>query len=174
MPAIATMIISGLTTSVLAQADQRWVGRLVVPKSADFILRHGDQLRERIITKIFFYRVKRADGPTLFLESHTLTGWALADEVIASDKAEEYFTDQVHLKPRDAFSYVVRGMILAQNKKFKCAAADFAHAIRLDRSFALAYFCRGELRGDTGEYAGLHRRLQRVHQAPARRTGCLL
>ena len=42
-------------------------------------------------------------------------------------------------------------MVRVQHKKVGLALADFAEAIRLDRSFALAYYCRGCALGDSGQ-----------------------
>ncbi len=121
----------GYADGVRAQTAPSWVGRTVVAKSGEFVLRHGDQVRERLITKTFFYLVKSADGPTLVLEGPRGTGWALADQVVASDKAEEYFTEQIGQKP-NAFFYVLRGVVRVEHKKVGLALADFAEAIRLE------------------------------------------
>ena len=152
MLVIAMMILSRLSSAVQAQSNQSLVGRIVVPKTSDFVLRHGDQVTNRLITKISCYRVDKVDGPTMSLAGPGVNGWAPADQLVAFDEAEEYFTKQIRLKPRNAFSYVVRGMVRAEKNQEDLALADFAQAIQLDRSAAVAYFCRGEVLGKKGEH----------------------
>ncbi len=86
--AIAAIVLTlalGYADGVRAQTAPSWVGRTVVAKSADFVLRHGDQVRERLISKTFLYRVKAVNGPTLVLEGPPgVRGWALADQVVAA------------------------------------------------------------------------------------------
>ncbi len=87
----------------------------VVQKSRDFILLDDKKGVIRSGPGIPIYRVERVDGQRLRLavpgESEGSSGWVAADQVIAVEKAIDFFADRIRTQPDDAFAYRMRGIL---------------------------------------------------------------
>ena len=128
------------------QDDHGWVGKRVVQKLSNFTLRQNGEAAPRTERLIRVYVVERVFGPTVWLhaEGNGPTGWAPGDQVVPIDQAIEFFTNQVRVNPRDAFSYVMRGRVWRDRREIDKAMADYTEAIGLDPQSALTHLNRGD------------------------------
>jgi len=139
---------------VQAQAEQGWIGKRVVQKLGDFVLRDNGEPVERGGKAIDFYRVEQADGPSLFLraERQGLSGWATAGDVVPVEQALDFFTQQIRAHPRDAFLHAMRAFLWRDKREFDNALRDDNEAIELDPKNAANYCNRGFDRHSKKEY----------------------
>jgi len=139
---------------VQAQADQGWIGKRVVQKRGDFVLRDNGEPVERSGKSIDSYRVEQADGPSLFLKAETqgLSGWATAGEVVPVEQALDFFTQQIRAHPRDAFLHAMRAFLWRDKREFDSALSDDNEAIELDPKNAANHCSRGFDRQSRKEY----------------------
>jgi tetratricopeptide (TPR) repeat protein len=118
-----------------------------VQKTPDFSLRNGD-------TKItpgcmgFICQLERTSGDqSLFwVRSESLRGWAPTYELVPLNHAEAFFSKKIKVNPRDAFAFLMRGVVRCENDDVDRALADVNEAIRLDSGNASAWIKRGYLR----------------------------
>jgi tetratricopeptide (TPR) repeat protein len=136
------------TAQLRAQDDDRWVGRRVVPKDRDFVLRIDDEPVEASRKAIAIYRVERVDGPSLWLqaEGQRLNGWARAEDVIAVPAAIPFFSDRIRAHADDAFAHVMRAVVRQDRNEIEPALRDYDDAIGLDPGNASLYSARGGAR----------------------------
>jgi tetratricopeptide (TPR) repeat protein len=164
-PALAAAPPLGAQT----RADRNWIGRRVVQKSQDFVLRDDKQAILPNDGLIHIYRVERVDGGRLQLKAEgqgpsgsatadTLppaipppptppikegpSVWAAADQVIPIDQAVAFFTERIRANPKDAFSYIMRATALNDDLEIDRALDDYGQAIRFDPKSASAYVGR--------------------------------
>ena len=52
-------------------------------------------------------------------------GWAGDEELVPVEQAYEFFTNRILAEPSDAFSLLMRGLIMADKKDFDRAIADY-------------------------------------------------
>jgi tetratricopeptide (TPR) repeat protein len=132
----------GLTAELRAGEPARtdWVGKQVVPKQRDFMLRSSDAGGDRK-GRPGVYGVQEAKGRSLLLErSSSVGGWVEADQFVPIDRATKFFDDVIRANPRDAFGYSMRGVALIVDKHdIERAIADFDKAVQLDPNNAEAY-----------------------------------
>src|SRR5262245_16904508 len=66
--------------TLLAQAENGWIGKRVVQKYADFTLKIENRVNET--NSVETYRVEHVNGPWLWLrvDGEGLSGWVLADQ----------------------------------------------------------------------------------------------
>jgi tetratricopeptide (TPR) repeat protein len=117
------------------------VGSAVVDdqkRTADLVVSGVDRSRFRV------YRVDQANGPWLWLraERSGVSGWARVENVVPYDRAVEYFTEQIRLRPSSAF-FNSRGIVWEEKGEHEIAIGDFNEAIRLDPTDEAAYNNRG-------------------------------
>jgi tetratricopeptide (TPR) repeat protein len=136
------------------QADQGWIGKRVVQKRADFVLRDNGEPVERTGKAIDFYRVEQNEGPLLFLKAETqgVSGWATVNDVVPVEQGVDYFTRQIRAHPRHAFLHAMRAFLWRDKKEFDNALRDDNEAIELDRQNAANYCNRGFDRHSKCEY----------------------
>jgi len=148
-PTVAIVLVLALAASppLHAQADPGWIGKRVVQKSRDFALQQEGQIVQRTESAFHIYIVERIKGPALWLqaEGRGPSGWAPAGQFVPVDQAIEFFTNRVRTNPRDAFAYIMRGMVWQDESDYEKAIADYTEAIRLDPKDAAGYFNRGLL-----------------------------
>ena len=72
-----------------------------------------DQKPTKLTDVPTFYVVHERDGGWLFLtpEHGAVAGWVQAAEVVPVEKAIEFFAEEIRVKPKDAFSFAMRGML---------------------------------------------------------------
>jgi tetratricopeptide (TPR) repeat protein len=117
------------------------IGTRVILRGSETTLRVGDKIVARgDVHRV--YRVEREDGPWLWLVSEGVRGWALASEVIAFDRALEFFTAELRKQPHSAWAYHMRGIIWYDLHDYQKAISDEDEAISLDPKDALAYHNR--------------------------------
>jgi tetratricopeptide (TPR) repeat protein len=135
------------------QGEGSWLGRRVVQKSSDFALRIEDQIVDRR-RFILFYRVEKVNGPWLWLndEGKGVSGWVKADQVVAFEEANSFFSERIRANREDAFAYVMRAAIYQERKQLDSALVDYAVAIKLDPTHAWVYNNRGIAWTDKDEY----------------------
>jgi tetratricopeptide (TPR) repeat protein len=128
-----------------------WIGKRVVQKYSDFVLKNDDHLIGP--KSIAIYRVEQVNGPSLRLLSPQLSGCAPADQVVLVEQAIEFFTNSIRLDPGDAFLYTTRSIIwLREKKDLHDALADLNEAIRLEMASAALHNIRGNAWRDNKEY----------------------
>jgi tetratricopeptide (TPR) repeat protein len=127
---------------VHAQAEQGLIGKRVVQKFGDFVLRDNDEPVERSRKAIDSYRVEQSDGRSLFLraESQGFCGWAAANDVVPVEQAVDYFTQQIRTHRNDAFLHSMRAFLWREKREFDNALRDDNEAIALDPKNP-AYYC---------------------------------
>lgn len=134
-------------------APKNWVGRHVVQRYNNLVLRIEDRVidRKRVI---HFYRVEQKSGPWLWIraEGNGFSGWATADEIVPVEEGIDFFTNQIRQNPRDVFSYMMRGTLWEDKKDHQKALSDFGEAIRLSPNDAWVYNDRAILWFETGDY----------------------
>ena len=139
VPAGAVIV---LLSVALAQGEDDWVGKRVVPRNHDFVLQVDDEPVEASRKALAIYRVERADGPMLWLqaEGQRLRGSARAEDVIPVERAVAFFNEQVRAHPQDPFVYSMRATIQNDKHAFDAALHDYDHALRLAPGKAPLYF----------------------------------
>jgi tetratricopeptide (TPR) repeat protein len=140
------LVLAALATSVRVDAADETeaapVGARVILRSSDAALKLGDKVVARgDIHRV--YRVETAEGPWLWLVAGAVRGWASAADVIAFDRALQYFTTELRKDPRNTWAYQMRGLIWYDLQDYDKAIADEDEAIALAPSDALAYHNRG-------------------------------
>jgi Tfp pilus assembly protein PilF len=149
---VELVVILALSAPVHAQADNGWLGKRVVPKRADFRLPIGDQRIEP--WKLAIYRVEELNGPWLRLKvpGEGTGGWAMADEMILAERANDYFNAYVAAHPNESDGYHMRAFLRRENGELDMALEDSNESIRLDPLNALLYVERGLIRDARKEY----------------------
>ena len=119
------------------------VGSRVVQKNREFLLRVGDAGKERMVP-LDIWHVEKIDGARIHLrgEKFGIAGLALADELIAVDRAIVYFSDQIRDQPDHAFAFVMRTMLCRDKKELDQALTDCDEAVRIEPGYSVAYECR--------------------------------
>ncbi|HWE40122.1 MAG TPA: tetratricopeptide repeat protein [Isosphaeraceae bacterium] len=102
------------------------------------------------------YRVERAEADRLLLvaENAAVHGWVRSHEVIAYDKAIDYFTSELRVRSAAdcAPLYNARGNVYLDRKQFDEAIADFDAALRIDPKAAVVHNNRGVARAALKEF----------------------
>jgi tetratricopeptide (TPR) repeat protein len=110
-----------------------------VQKAPGFFLRDGD-------TKIipsgagYLCLLERAQGELsqFWVRTQDLRGWAPTSELVPLNHAEAFFSQQIARSPRDAFAYLMRGIVRLENDDPEHAFADVDYALVIDPSFVAA------------------------------------
>src|SRR5262249_47958048 len=133
-----------------AEDKSPWIGQKVVTKYrtslgvGDRVVYDGNVFR--------VYRVEHVDGDWLWLTAGDVSGWVGSGEGVSSDRAVDFYTQQIRANPRSARDYVCRGLIRAERGEAEAALADYGEAIRLDPTSADAFACRGCIRYARKDY----------------------
>lgn len=147
--ALFILVLASPPTHKIAYTGERdadhanWIGKRVVQKERDFVLRIGKAVvdrREMLCT----YRVEQVNGQWLWLRSGALAGWTHADQVVPLEQAVVFYTDFIRDHPDDPYGYSMRGTINLQEKSdVDAALKDYSEAIRLDPSLVAVHINRG-------------------------------
>ncbi len=153
LAAIGLLSWAGSPAIHAAQVHDGWIGKRVMERHARFHLK----IESRIIDPKAFatYRVERVNGSWLWLvsEGHTPSGWVPADQVVAVDEANEFFTDCIRANPRDVFAYSMRAIVRSDLRhEVESALEDYNEAIRLAPTKSSNFCSRGLFWSDTKHY----------------------
>ena len=146
LAAVGLLSSMGAPAAHSAQADDGWIGKRVVQKYGSFRLK----IESRLIDPKGFviYSVERVNGPWLWLtvDGQGLSGWALADQVVAVDDAIAFFTDYIRANPDEPAGYTRRALVShLVTHELDNALGDSNEAIRLDPTKASGYCNRGNV-----------------------------
>jgi tetratricopeptide (TPR) repeat protein len=132
-----------LTARAQAPSGDDWVGKAVVPKVRQLMLKDAQSSAEHR-APVAVYRVDRAQGDLLSLTTAGHSGWARRGQVVLLDRAVPLFTSQIEANPREPFNYIMRALVLhAQGVAIDRVLSDLNEAVRLDPNDALAHGGRG-------------------------------
>jgi hypothetical protein len=98
IPAAVELAASRLAAEPNGAGDGHgWLGKRVVQRESDFVVRSDEPRALTYISPIRIYVVKRASGQELWLKPERIgaSGWAAADRVLPIEEAREYFTKRV-------------------------------------------------------------------------------
>lgn len=143
-----TLVLLGTIPLPLpAQVDPGWIGKRLVPRSSDFTLVVNGEAIDRSREEVDLYRVEQADGTSLLLkaEADGASGWAERDQVVLAEHAVEFFTQQIHRQPGNAFNHAARAVLWTDKQEYDNALRDYNEAIRLDPRHASYYRGRGRV-----------------------------
>ncbi len=130
-----------------AAAGPEWIGKRVLQKYRQFQLKVEDRIVDRK-HEILTYRVKKVDGPWLWLEAEGLglAGWAMAEQVVPVEEAIVFFTRYIREFPDDVHGFFMRAIVWYQERNEpELALDDLNDAIRLDPTAAYLWNDRGEV-----------------------------
>jgi tetratricopeptide (TPR) repeat protein len=154
----AVLLVSGITSMRPEcrgdeQAKNDRVGSRVVQKNRSFTLRTGDQGIERQVP-LDIWCVEKVEGPKLWIRAMHLdiVGWARADQVVSTNQAIAYFSDQIREHPRDAFARVSRAELWRDKEEPDKALADCNEAVRIDPQSRVAFESRAKIWLDMTEF----------------------
>jgi tetratricopeptide (TPR) repeat protein len=140
---VVTALVLAAAAQLRAQAEADWVGKRVVPKNRDFVLRIDDEPVESSRKAIAIYRVERTDdGPMLWLQAEgpqRLNGWAKVEDVIPLERAIDFFTEELRVHPKYDLAYTMRGLVHQDRNELDAAIHDYVQAIRFDPKNASLY-----------------------------------
>lgn len=130
-----------------AAAGPEWIGKRVIQKYRQFQLKVENQVVDRK-HEILTYRVKKVDGPWLWLEAEGLglAGWAMAEQVVPIEEAIVFFTRYIREFPDDVHGFFMRAIVWYQDRNEpELALDDLNDAIRIDPTAAYLWNDRGEV-----------------------------
>jgi tetratricopeptide (TPR) repeat protein len=136
------------------KSGDEWIGKRVVAKVANLILRVNDEPIESGARALRIYRVEEVDDQSLLLKSlrDRTSGWASADDVIPIDQAADHFRRGIQLQPKDPFGYAMLALVLEEKQDHEQAIPYFTEAIRLDPKSAAAFAGRASAWTAKGEF----------------------
>jgi tetratricopeptide (TPR) repeat protein len=144
LPALALLVAGAVTrseTSARAAGADPWVGARVMARSSETRLKVGARVTARLNAGSVF-RVDRAQGEWLWVDSGNIRGWVKKADVVALDAAEAFFTGVIARDRAAGYAYLSRGIARHARKESEAAVADFTEAIRLDPKDVWAYHNR--------------------------------
>ena len=124
------LAVSQPTFARQPSADDR-IGKAVLPKARQFMLKDV-QKGTPVKGPAEIYHVARVSGASLLLSGTGISGWAVADQVVPLDQADDFFTKQIRTNPGDSFPHLMRAIVsLASQGDLDRALGDLTEAIRL-------------------------------------------
>ena len=118
----------------------------------------GDPKDEPKHTKVIetpaLYLVLEKKGSKLLLRSERdgAEGWAESEKLMPVEAAYDYFANQIRANSKDAFPFLMRGMLRYDKREFDAALADYDQAIKLDPKRAFAYIGRARIWNSKADY----------------------
>jgi tetratricopeptide (TPR) repeat protein len=117
-----------------------------VQKTADFVLNDGNtNIAPNGVGYVCLLERSQGDRLLVTIRSQGLRGLAPASALIPLNHADVYFSQQIQANPRDAFSYLMRGMVRYENDDLDHAFADVNEALRLSPQYVAALVERAYL-----------------------------
>lgn len=148
---LLVLCLSNRAHSALAQDLKDWVGKRVVQRRPDFVLRDGAEVID-LNGRVNVYRVYESRGPWVAVTGSTakqFNGWTAPADLVPIDQAVDYFTKFIADHPKGAFGYTMRGVAWRFERHDDAKATlDFDRAIDLSPGEAAAYCFRGMIRAN--------------------------
>jgi tetratricopeptide (TPR) repeat protein len=122
-------------------------GSAVVQLTPQLVL--GDGQKKIIPTGVgHIYLVEKDNGTQLLLFdlNDGTRGWVTKNAVVPLSTADQYFSRQVQTNPRDAFFFLMRGVVRFENDDLAGALADVDQSLRLEPKNVSALLERAYLR----------------------------
>ena len=166
--ALGVMLFLHAGAGMVAQPDDEWVDKRVVPKNSRLELRADrdgppspklspfDQGARNLET--FTKPTVFADDPTTYLVMESEAGWLYiiatdsaqqgwvqTGDVVLVEKAIRLFSEQLRTNPKDARAFAMRGLVRQDNGELDLALGDYNQAIKFDPRCAFAYHRRGRI-----------------------------
>jgi tetratricopeptide (TPR) repeat protein len=117
-----------------------------VQKVADFSLFDGQtRITPSGVGYVCLLERAQGDQALVTIRSQGLRGWVSAGSLVPINHADAYFSQQIEAKPRDAFAFLMRGMVRYENDDLDRAFADVNEALRLDPKYVAALIERAYL-----------------------------
>jgi tetratricopeptide (TPR) repeat protein len=117
-----------------------------VQKAPIFSLRDGsDTIVPSGVGFICLGERAQGDQVQVWIRSQGLRGWAAADSVVPLNHAEAFFSRQIEANPKDAFSFLMRGVVRFENEDLEHAFGDVDESLRLDPNYVAALVERAYL-----------------------------
>jgi tetratricopeptide (TPR) repeat protein len=91
------------------------------------------------------YLVEQNTGARLLLSDYNdgSRGWVASNSVLPLSAADGYFSQQIQSNPRNAFSFLMRGVVRYENDDLEHAVADVDQSLRLEPNNVSALLVRG-------------------------------
>jgi len=117
-----------------------------VQKRPDFVLWDADKKITPGAAGYVYY-LEQSDGNRLLLtdQSEGARGWTQASAIIPVSQAEAFFSNQIQANPKNAFAFLMRGVVRLENEDLDHALADFDESLKLDQNSAPALIARASL-----------------------------
>jgi tetratricopeptide (TPR) repeat protein len=110
-----------------------------VQKSADFSLFDGAaRITTSGVGSICLLERTQGDQLLVSIRSQGLRGWAPASTLVPLNHAEAFFSKRIEANSRDAFAYLMRGVVRFENDDVDRAFADVNEALRLGPKYVAA------------------------------------
>ncbi len=95
----------------------------------------------------YLYRVEQSDFNRVLVcdLSEGLRGWAPASAFVPLNRAEAFFSAQIQANPKDAFAFLMRGVVRFESDDLDRAVADVDMALQIDPRFVSALIMRAYL-----------------------------
>ncbi len=77
--------------------------------------------------------------------------WVRKQDILATDQALDYYTEQIRNHPKERFWWCLRGAIWQEKGEYDNAIKDYSEAIRLDPKIAATYNNRGAAWNNKGD-----------------------
>jgi tetratricopeptide (TPR) repeat protein len=144
---LTLFLLGTIQLPLSAQVNPGWIGKRVLPRSSKFTLVVNGEAADRRDAVVDLYRVEQVDGTSVLLkaEADGASGWTEGDQVVLAEHAVEFFTEQIHVQPGNAFGHTARAILWIDKREFDNALRDLNEAIRLDPRQASYYGERGRV-----------------------------
>jgi tetratricopeptide (TPR) repeat protein len=117
-----------------------------VQKTADFVLNDGtNNITPNGVGYVCLLEQSQGDRLLVSIRSQGLRGWAPASALVPINHAEVHFSQQIAANPRDAFAFLMRGMVRYENDDLEHAFADVNESLRLNPTYVAALVERAYL-----------------------------
>jgi tetratricopeptide (TPR) repeat protein len=131
----------GVAAPAAAEGVDAWVGARVMARASDTPLKVEAKVLATLNAGSVF-RVDRAQGDWLWVDSGNLRGWVKKSAVVRFDRAVSEFTRAIAANPSDVAAYLGRGIARLAARDDDGAVADFDAALRLAPGDAWAHHNR--------------------------------
>ena len=108
-----TCIVAALGLAASASADDSWVGKRVMVKTAGVTIGNtDDQGRDVEVATLggMVYTVEEEKGPRIKVHAPGVSGWFAKSDAVLLENAVSYFTDRIRDNPQDDSAYGCRGL----------------------------------------------------------------
>src|SRR5262249_23920023 len=107
---------------------------------------------DKSVPKRAVFEVCAEVGDLLLIVSDKTSRWIPRDCVVAPSQGVERFSQVIAIHPEDAYAHLACGTCRYRQKDIDLALKDLNKAIRLCPNWSLAFFTRGFIYHDRGQY----------------------